>query len=209
MSPNQNTGAGQLARKSQPRHDQSFKTLEELTPRKDLGRLLGVSDDPRLIKFVGLLLSPSKPIQRRSLAKLASMCDLPYSELLRTISQSHVSEGILRMSAKVPEVMQSVAENACNRSGVCQECKGSGDVPDRRKGKRGEYRTCHICGGDGTVVKQGSIEAQKMVFESVGLTNRKSPLFNVNVGAQPGALPSVESEMGSMSRVLDIQPEKT
>jgi hypothetical protein len=208
--PNQNTGSGQLARKSQPRHDASFKFLQENVKREDLGTLLGISDDSRIIQFVGLLLSPSRPIQRRSLAKLAQMCELSYAELLRAIAQARVSEGILKMSEKMPEVMSSVATNACNHDIVCPDCRGTGDVPDKRKGKRGEYRPCMNCNASGRVLEKGDIDAQRIVFEAVGLTNRKSPLFNINMNKErPGELPSVESEMGGLGKVLDIRPVKS
>jgi hypothetical protein len=157
------------------------------------------------------LLSPDKAIQRRSLAKLAQMCDLSFAELLRAVSQARVSLGILRMSEKVPDAMASVATNACNREAACQNCKGTGEVIDRRNTKRGQptvYRSCHECSGTGKILQQGDISAQKIVFETVGLTNRKSPLFNVNVGQVPGELPSVEMEMGGMGKILDVRPVK-
>ena len=167
-----------------------------------------MSDDERVIRFVGLLLSPDKAIQRRSLAKLAQMCDLSFAELLRAVSQARVSLGILRMSEKVPDAMASVAENACNRQDPCKWCKGTGQVPDYRKGKEDQFRDCNQCGATGTIRVTGDIAAQKIVFETVGLTNRKSPLFNINVGDRPGELPSVELEMGSMGKVLDVRPVK-
>lgn len=208
--PNQNTGSGQLARKSQPRHDQSFKFLEGHASRENLGELLGVSDDERMVRLVGMLLSPDPKIQAHSLAKLAQMCDLSYAELLRGISQARVSAGVLRMSEKVPDVMASVAENACNRQIACPDCRGTGQVPDKRKGKRGDYRSCTVCSGSGKITEKGDINAQKVVFESVGLTNRKSPLFNINLNKdRPGELPSVESEMGGMGKVLDMRPTKS
>ena len=208
--PNQNSGAGQLIRKVNARHDAAFKILEEHASRESLAGVLGISDDARLVKFVGFLLSPNAAVQRRSLAKLAQMCELSYAELLRAISQSRVSEGILRMSAKVPDVMESVATNACNKEVACEDCRGTGEVPDKRKGKRGDYRTCMVCNGAGKVMEKGDIDAQKIVFESVGLTNRKSPLFNVNLNRdRPGELPSLESEMGGLGKVLDVRPAKS
>lgn len=208
--PNQNTGSGQLARATQPRHDLSFKFLEAHVNRDQLGELLGISDDERIIRLVTFLLSPDKQVQGRSLAKLAQMCELSYAELLRAISQSRVSEGVLRMSAKVPEVMSSVADNACNREVACKDCRGTGEVPDKRKGKRGEYRACMVCNRTGKVIIPGDIHSQKVIFEAVGLTNRKSPLFNINMaGDRPGELPSVESEMGGLGKVLDIRPVKS
>ncbi len=209
MSPNQNC-SGQLVRKAKPRNDKSFRTIEQLGTRDELAHVVGVSDDPRVIRLVSLLLSPRTEIKRRSLAKLADMCDLSYAELLRTISQSNVSAGLLRMSQHVPNVMESVAVNACNREVPCELCKGTGEVIDRRFAKKGQpanSRQCHNCGGSGKVTERGNVDAQKMVFESIGLTNRKSPLFAINLKDRPGELPSTESEMGSISRILDVQRE--
>lgn len=210
--PNQNTRRDELVRKVNPRHDKSFKTLSEHCSRDELATCLGVSDDPRVVTLVTYLLSPNRGMQRRSLANLAAMADLSYSEVLRAITNSRVSEGILRMSKQLPQMMEDAVVDAMAKQIPCDRCKGTGNVMKLRKRKKGEdipYETCWSCEGTGKKRQAGDKDARALVFESVGMTNRKSPLFNINLkGNAPGELPSVESEMGALDKMLDIRPIK-
>jgi len=211
---NQNGRKDQLATGKQLRHDQSFKTLTEHCTKEELGTVLGVSDDPRIITLVTYLLSPNRDLQRRSLANLASMCDLSYSELLRAVTSSRVSEGLLRMSKKVPEMMANTVDEALTQTVPCDSCKGTGQVIVKGVKRKPEqdtlYEDCWKCSGTGKVKEAGSQSARALVFETMGMTNRKTSLFNINVGSAPGELPTIENEMAHLGKVLDMRPtEKT
>lgn len=205
--PNQNTSSGQLAQLKQPRHDKSFQIIDKFCTRPELAEVLGVSDDGRVVRLVDYLLSTNKGIQRRSLAKLAQMCDLSYAELLKAMSNARVAEGLLRMGKHIPEVMEDVAVDAKSKQVPCRDCKGTGEVIARRtRGQANTYKTCWACQGSGTIRQIGNAHARDLVYETIGMTNRKSPLFNVNVGVGSGVLPSTESEMGAIDKVLQLQP---
>lgn len=212
--PNQNTGVAQLARKQQPRHDQSFKYLEKHAKRDELAEILGVSDDSRVVTFVTYLLSPNRRLQKCSLATLAAMCELSYSELLKAITSARVSEGVLRMGQHLPKMMEDAVIDAQASATPCKVCKGTGQIIHLRKRKKGDatipYVDCWNCGATGQIRVAGDKDARSLVFESIGLTNRKSPLFNINLNKErPGELPSVESEMGGIDKVLEIKPMKS
>ena len=213
-------------RHSPPRKDVVFRRLEASVPREQMATILETSGDTRAAELCRLLLSP-EPLNRRcSLPELARRAGMSYADVLRAVTVYRVDEGLLRMSAHVPEVLEDVAVDAKSKLVVCPECKGDGfrakeviPAPDHSEDGDGEDGAqdslhdsvvavpCFVCDGTGKLRKAGDTDARKLMFETLGLTNKSRGSFvNVNVGA--AAIPSVEDEMTRATKILEApRPE--
>lgn len=176
--------------------------LEKSVPWEEMLQLLRGSADDRVLKLVECLLSVNPDMQKRSLASLATLCRLSQADLIREITRARVQEGVLRMSKHMPKVLEDTAVDARSTTAICENCMGTGDVIHNDG-----LVTCPRCSGKGKIRKAGNTEARKLVFEAAGLTNKKGPAVNVNVGAI-GEIPSVEHDMAQIDRVLDATPVK-
>lgn len=182
------------------RKDPTFKRLERSVPREEMVQLLQSSGDDRVMKLVECLLSSNPDMMKRSLASIASVCRLTQADLIRELSRARVQEGVLRMSKHIPKVLEDTAIDAKSRFEVCENCLGTGDMMDREN----EPVKCVHCNGKGKIRKPGNTEARKLVFEAAGLTNKKGPGVNVNVGT-PTEMPTVEHDMESIDRILEVK----
>ena len=208
-----------LTAKSPARKEASFHRLEVSLPRDKLIQVLQPSGDPRVQQLIECLLSTNPNMLNRSLPSLAAMCKLGYADLIREIARSRVSEGILRMSKHIPQVLEDAAIDAKSRSSVCPECKGTTQVLEDRPAylpkatpsqpnPEPKFIDCPTCAGKGKVRKSGNHNARKLMFEAVGLTNRKAPPLTVNFPGAKFDVPTMESEMTALDRVLDATPVK-
>lgn len=201
-----------MGKKVTLRKESSYRRLETSLPRNEMIQVLQPSADPRVQQLLEMLLSSNPEVMKLSLPNIAAQCRLSYAELVREIAKGRVTEGVLRMSKHIPKVLEDTALDARSKNDICDACSGTGQVienrPQYKKSDDVTWTDCAKCNGKGKIRRPGNTEARKLVFEAAGLTNKRGPAVNVNVRNGGGNMPSVESEMSSLDRILDIQPVK-
>jgi hypothetical protein len=201
------THMAKLIRPSKNATKLSFRLLQESVPKDTLARILSTSADPRVERLVAYMFQPM--FRDQTLESLAVKAGLVYGEVLRIITQAKVGQGILEMSEHVPGVMVDTAIDAQAKDIACPACRGTGEVIDDRaakprKGQPPDLTECWTCQGSGWCREPGDTEKARLVFDAVGLTGRRGPSVQVNVG-QTGA-GTVEDDIGEAARVLDATP---
>ena len=172
------------------RHDRTFKRLSALVSKEEWKEVLGYF--PESAKAEKLLMLLSDPqLSRVTLAKLAVQSGLSTAELTLFFNNSRKQEGIVRMSQKLPDIMEGTAEDALPKVIPCAKCGGEGKVKDN---------ICRNCHGEGSIRVSGDIEKTKLIFDAVGLTGKRGPsqlnLINVS-GSQ-----SLETRVGLAQQLL-------
>ncbi len=172
------------------RHDRTFKRLSALVSKDEWKEVLGYF--PENAKAAQLLVLLASPIHTKAtLGKLAVMSGLSTHELILFLNNSKKQEGIVRMSQKLPDVMEETAEDALSRLVPCVRCNGEGKVKDI---------PCRTCQGGGSVRVPGDMDNRKLVFETVGLIGKRGPgaAIQVNVGGSR----SLEERVGIAEQLL-------
>ena len=186
-----------------------MRRLDAIVGRPELVGLLDTSDDSRYQKLAALLCDPAH--RGKTLATIARKVDISYPDLLRFITSARLGEGVLKMSAHVPQVLEDVAIDAKSRMVVCPQCKGTKQIPVERDPSADEDTPvdgptvvqCHVCEGKGKLRRSGDADARSLVFETFGLTGKGKGGVVVNVNAASSGVPSVEDEMDRAAKIID------
>lgn len=209
-----------VPRKSPPRKDIVFRRLEQSVPREEWLQALETSGDERAQHLMMRMMDPA--FAKHSLPKLARDVGLTYPQVFKLITQHRLDQGLLRMSAHVPQVLEDVAVDAQSTMVPCPGCQGSGVLHDRVMDtddsgqpiidpttKKPLMKTveskCWSCDGVGKLRKIGDADSRKLMFDTLQLTGRKGPLIAqqfVNAGGQ-----TVEDTLDQASQVLDVKAE--
>lgn len=214
-----------VARKQPPRRDKVFRRLEASVPRDEWIQALGTSGDERAIHLMERMLDPN--LGRASLPRLAADVGLTYAQALQIITKHRLGQGLLRMSAHVPQVLEDVAVDSKSREVTCGSCRGykvggiavvaiteSVHDPDTKRNVvvqklddegRPMWERCLTCDGTGTLRKVGDADARKLLFETMKLTGRNAPLVVQQFNAA-GA--SMEDAVASVADAIDVTPAK-
>lgn len=202
------TAISPVPKKLEHRNNTALARIEKSVPKAELERLLDQSDDPRAHHLVSLMFDIS--LKNVKLPELARRAGLQYSEVLRMITLGRLGDGALAMSEHAPQVMEDVAIDAKSRIVECPTCGGSGEVSSVVKGEKEdeeeepsvETSVCGTCDGSGKLRKIGDIDARKLMFETLGLTNKgKGAMVNVNVNG--AGLATVEDDLDTAQKVID------
>jgi hypothetical protein len=206
-----------VPRKGLPREDTVFRRLERSLPRDELMQIFDSSADER---FHQLFMFMSDPyIGKKSLPQLAKECGLSYAQVLQAITRGRLDQGMLRMSAHVPQVMEDVAIDAKSKVVTCANCEGAKVIAVteivEEEGKRPQvvqklddegrpmWKKCLVCDGVGKLRQVGDKASREILFETMRLTGgRGGPQVQVNVGAGQ----AMEDTVASVREVLDVQP---
>lgn len=208
-----------VPRKSPPRKDVVFRRLEASVSHDEWRAALEATADDR---FHSLMLEYFDPANKKSLPQCAREVGLTYPQVLKAITQYRLDQGLLRMSAHVPQVLEDVAVDAKSQLVPCPSCKGAGKLTQQRQvvlegvlvmdesGKRPLMTTveekCWTCEGVGKLRKVGDADARKLMFDTLKLTGQKGPLvaqqFNLGAGASP------EDAVEAAQQVLDAPSVK-
>lgn len=194
-----------VPRKSPPRKDIVFRRLEQSVPREEWLQALETSGDERANHLMMRMMDPA--FSKHSLPKLARDVGLTYPQVLKLITQHRLDQGLLRMSAHVPQVLEDVAVDAQSTLVPCPACQGKKVLRemDRKTGEVLSEKTCWSCDGKGKLRKIGDADSRKLMLDTLGLTGRKGPLIAqqfVNAGGQ-----TVEDTLDQAAQVLDVKVE--
>jgi hypothetical protein len=193
-----------VPRKSEPRKNVVFRRLEASVPRDEWAAAFeAASSDERVQNLLGRFLDPS--IGKRSLPQLAKEVGLTYPQVLKLITQYRLDQGLLKMSAHVPKVLDDIGIDAQSTQVPCPTCQGEKVLRtiDRKTGEVTDERACWCCDGTGKLRKVGDADSRKLMFETLQLTGRRGPLVAqqfINAGGQ-----SPEDALETVSQVLDVK----
>ena len=189
-----------VPRKSPPNQDTVFRRLERSLPRDELMQIFDGIADERFHQLYEMMCD--KAWGRKSLPQLAKECGLSYAQVLQAITRGRLDQGMLRMSAHVPQVMEDVAIDAKSRVVTCATCHGLGHVETIKKDGEVIDNVCDVCDGVGKLRKIGDADSRKLMFETLRLTGRgNGPAVQVNVGT--GA--AMEDTVASVRDVLEVK----
>jgi hypothetical protein len=174
-------------------------------PRDEMKDILRGQTDDRFIQMYDMMFDPAH--SNKSLATIARESRVSHMELVDAIRRFRMGEGIVRMSAHVPDVLEDVGIDAKSRDDMCAKCEGVGTIlKDQEVTVEGEGVKaarvpvkCPKCKGAGTVRKAGDTAARKLIFESIGLTGKTSPLIQVNTQNNTAQVDGLE-ELLKMTR---------
>jgi len=186
-------GGYKLVNRKQPPHtDPVFKRLAAEVDRREIAEAAYSDGNERLTTFANMLLNPDW--KRHSIAKIAKDCMLSYAEVLRAIQRFKIDQGMFRMARHTPQVMEDVAEDAKSRLVTCPSCEGHGRIEKvNRKGEVIAEKLCVTCDGVGKLRKIGDEASRKLLFETMGLTNKgRGPMVAVQVNNPQAMETSVE-----------------
>jgi len=172
------------------RHDRAFKRLAALVSKEEWKEVLGYFPDNA--KAVQLLILLSNPLfNKTTLGKLAVMSGLSTAELTLFLNSAKKQEGIVRMSQKLPDIMEETAIDALPTDEPCVRCDGTGQL------KKGP---CPHCRSTGSIRVKGDLDNCKLVFEVVGLIGKRAPgaAIQVNIGGSR----SLEERVGIAQQLL-------
>src|SRR5215472_13271022 len=177
------TGEWKLAkRKAPPNKDTVFRRLEHSVPREEWLAALDASDNPQVNAIARCMVDPS--MSKFSLPTIARRCGVQYTQLLKLITQHRLDQGLLAMSAHVPQVLEDVAVDAKSQMVPCPACEGKGQrvvatvttTIDKKKVEEEHLSACYACEGTGKLRKAGDSDARKLMFDTLKLTGQKAPL---------------------------------
>ena len=172
------------------RHDRTFKRLSALVPKEEWKEVLGYfPENAKAAKLLALLGNPL--FNRDTLGKVAVKSGLSTAELTQFYNNSKKQEGIIRMSQKLPDIMEETAEDALSSLVPCERCGGEGQRKDK---------PCKSCEGKGFVKVKGDLDNRKLVLEIAGLIGKRGPsqLNLINVGGSQ----SLETRVGLAQQLL-------
>ena len=146
-------------------------------------------ENAKAAKLLALLANPL--FNRATLGKLSVMSGLSTAELTLFFNNSRKQEGIVRMSQKLPDIMEETAEDALSSLVPCERCGGEG----QRKNE-----PCKSCEGKGFVKVKGDFDNRKLVLEMAGLIGKRVPgqAIQINVGGSQ----SLETRVGLAQQLL-------
>jgi hypothetical protein len=220
------TGERKLVPRGRARADVVFRRLEQAVPRAELAHIMECCSDERAQRLFKMLVEPK--YLKRTLPWMAMECGLAYHDVLVLIRNHHLGEGLVRMSAHAPQVMEDIAVDARSREVTCGNCKGNlemingelvasvqvTEVVEDEKTKRPKllqklddegrpmWERCLVCDGLGTLRKVGDAESRKIMFETLKLTGQRGPLIAQQFNS--GGASSMEDAVGAAHAALDI-----
>lgn len=179
---------------SAPRKDVIADRLLEAMGADEMKDALGASSDPRALHLLRLMSDPRT--RNNSIGSLRTAAKLSRMDLVDIFRDHKLSEAMIGLISKTPELFNDVAGDAMSRSLPCRTCKGFQVIKDMDTGETVE---CTPCDGSGVEKVPGDKDARKIVFEVLGLTGKQGPLVQVNTQNNFGSAP----KMGTVVRRTD------
>lgn len=166
----------------EPSNDEPMRRFRE---NIDVDKLaLFMSEHDKYAAFIKALSDPDHA--RLTFATVCRKFGVSLHELQALYTDGMRHMGLLNMAARLPQVMEDVAEDSLSRQVVCPRCDGTCALldileRDEKTGKatKTKARTCPVCNGDGTVRQVGDKHARDLVFESMKLTGQKGPMVAI------------------------------
>src|SRR5882672_2815962 len=151
------------------------KLMESPAQRELMASTLALSGDPRM-RDLGIRCMASA-YKQHSFAAVMDELSLTWGQVEAEVRSIRKSEGYIRASQHLPDLMEQVAIDAKSRTESCTACHGTGVV---RRDKKTEI--CSSCHGLKEIYVPGEVERQKLVFETFGLIGKNGgPLVHLDL----------------------------
>lgn len=186
--------------------------LTKLEPRADSDRgralrhALALSRDPRFVEFLRRLSAPR--YSRWRLETIAKSCEISLPQFAEFWKSAQQMRALAIAQDGAVEVMDDLVEDAKRQRGICDRCDGYGFVKveaddpfreiDESRPDAMPTRECPKCLGKGMLLKEGSSEARKLLFETAGLSGKRAPMVQIN---QSFGGASIESAVDRLNRI--------
>lgn len=177
--------------------------MEPRDRREEVALVLRLSDSERMRFLAQRALDPA--FDRTSFATLCGQFNVTYKQVADAYKIIKHSEGLLRASDHLPDLMEQVAVDAKSKTMKCFPCNGTGTISDGKP--------CKDCKGTGTQYIPGEVERLKLVFDMIEPRVRAG--VNVNLDLRDtGKSEKLEELAGSVAGivngvVVDVEEEPT
>lgn len=157
------------------KHENAF--IESLGGIEEFKSALAMSSDAKIQGFFRALSDPES--KDFSVSEIAHEYGIKVADLATVFKDYKLSQGLINMISKAPDVANDIAEDARSVFVCCNRCDGVGEIPKRDN----TWVKCPQCDGVGKTRRPGDVDARKMMFEAIGYS-KKGGLVNVNVDAR-------------------------
>jgi hypothetical protein len=163
-----------------PTQDKAMKEFWSHIDKDKMREALREAGEDKHLALAGLLLDPS---YNGSLSTACKDCGLTLNALNDLWRKHNMSEGLIRVAARLPKVMEDTALDAESKYEVCDRCDGEGSVERTRlvdDVMTTVSESCPRCKGAREIRIAGDAKARDQVFEMVGLTGKaQGPLVAI------------------------------
>ena len=175
--------------KNRTRERKQLTQLEKSVPREEFLAFLLRQSDPRFHEVAQHMVAPGT---RVSLATLCLQIGLKYYDLTDAYIKDKQTEGLVRSSQHLPDVMEDIAVDSRSREDICTDCDGSGEYKNK---------LCKACGGKGKIRVMGDGKSRDQLLRAHDLIK---PDKGVTVDARTAnfTVPSLASLVGAAQKAL-------
>lgn len=158
------------------RQIQSVERIYKSLPGEDIAEALEHSSDPRMLKLLDIMNDSS--YSKHSFALKCRNANLNPADVWSAVIQFHKLDGELRVARRIPQMLESIADDAIPRVLKCGApgCK-DGQVTKNVKGQQ-VTADCPKCSGHGQILVEADNDARKMALEVSGMIGQKGPLVD-------------------------------
>lgn len=185
--------------------DLPMKRFIENVPDNEFSAALESSPDPKFATFLAARADPA--YATLSFSALCRKFNISLQDVDDLWRNHQLHRGMIQMMTHVPQVLEDVAQDAKSKMVVCTRCDGEGVlVSNNGPDDTGGARVCPVCDGAKKIKVSGDKAARDLVFESIGLTGKRSPMVAIqqNFGLDSG----LEDILISTQRVLSGGTDK-
>lgn len=171
------------------------RAVARFVEHADVALLLDVlSGDDKYKLFLAAMHDPAQ--SNLSFSALMRRYNVSLHELQSIYIDAQRQIALLKMSNKLPKVLEDIASDAESKIIACARCDGIGTIPSGKRGKR----TCPACNGNRRVRAPGDGTARQQMLETMKLVGRSSTNFVVNQNF--GSAGELESELGLTQSIV-------
>lgn len=186
------------------------KKMETQEQREAISLALLFSDNERMRTLGGL--ARDAFYAKTSFLTLCEKCHVQFYEVQAEIVKVKKAEGMMRLSLKLPDLLDDAAEDAKTLIVECGRCEGkktiqqTDKVPDPADATKTIAVTrdirCPTCYGYGKQRILGDKERLKMVFDAMGVLGQgRAPLINIDLRKEIGD-ESIEDLADSVGKII-------
>lgn len=181
--------------------------IYESIPQEEIIEALQHSKHQGAVKLLEILHDPG--FDNMSFALKCREAGIYPEHVWREVIALHKLDGDIRVARRIPQIMESIAEEAAPRVQQCPKCRGIGSLPPKKNSD--ERDECPVCGGQGSLIIPADTDARKLALEAIGVIGQKGPLIDarsVSISGGGGAGDLGVPDMTDWSRSTDAEFEE-
>lgn len=155
-----------------PREMRIVQKIYESIPDGEVIEALQHSSDPKAVHLLRIMHDPA--FDEVSFAVKCREAGMQPEKVWQMVISLHKLDGDIRVARRIPQIMESIANEAIPQTIDCPKCKGVGTVPNKEDGRD----DCPHCGGLGQLLIPADNDARKMALEAAGVIGQRGPLID-------------------------------